>query len=67
MPKKTQDLRVAQGRLNRNRAIRKYFEKRYNTGMRMDVVVSEIISIWGLTEGTITQIVKKRGYYKSDE
>lgn len=64
MSKKIKDDRVRLGKQNRNNAIRKYFEKRYNDGFRYDVIEEEIILKWGLSASTIYMILKGYGYYK---
>lgn len=64
MSKKIKDDRVRLGKQNRNNAIRKYFEKRYNDGLRYEVIEEEIILKWGLSASTIYMILKGYGYYK---
>jgi len=64
MSKKIKDDRVRLGKQNRNNAIRKYFEKRYNDGFRYDVIEEELILKWGLSASTIYMILKGYGYYK---
>jgi hypothetical protein len=65
MPK-IRDCRIRIGRKNRNNNIREYFAKRYNDGIRYEVIVSEIIHRWGLSESTINQIVKSYGNYNEE-
>ena len=62
MPK-VRDERIRTGKINRNKSIRAYFEKRFNAGIRYEVIVGEIINEYGLSESTIYQIVKGNGNY----
>ncbi len=64
MPRQTNDPRVEQGKKNRNKAIRAYFEKRFNEGLRYEVIEEEIILKWGLGSSTINMIIKEYGIYK---
>lgn len=64
MPTRIKDDRVRLGKQNRNNAIRKYFEKRYNDGFRYEVIEEEIILKWGLGASTINKIIKGYGNYK---
>jgi hypothetical protein len=59
------DARVVRGKINRNENIKSYFRKRFNEGARYEVVVDEIILQWGLSESTISQIVKENGNYSA--
>ncbi len=61
------DKRIHTGKANRNRAIREYFSKRWNEGIRWEVIIDEIINRWGIGESTIYQIVKGIGSYKPNE
>ena len=67
MPKKIKDDRVRQGKLNRNNEIRRYFEKRYNAGLRYEIIEEEIILKWGLSSSTINMILNGYGCYKIPE
>ena len=62
MPRVT-DERVLRGKINRNNDIRKYFEKRFNEGLRYDVIEEEIILKWGVSNSTINKIIKGYGIY----
>jgi hypothetical protein len=66
MPR-TKDNRVVVGKKSRNREIRRYFYKRWGEGLRVEIVIAEIISRWCLSESTIMQIIKGQGHYKDDE
>jgi AraC-like DNA-binding protein len=57
------DRRVVAGKQSRNGRIREYFEKRFNAGMRYEVIMDEIISQWGLSESTVSRIIKRSGGY----
>lgn len=58
MPK-IKDKRVSEGKKNRNRAIRKYFDKRWNDGLRTEVIYDEVIAKWGLSASSINKILKQ--------
>lgn len=64
MPRPVKDKRVEIGKRNRNESIRKYFEKRYNDGVRYEVIEEEIILKWGLSSSTINMILNQYGAYK---
>jgi hypothetical protein len=65
MPRKIRDSRIKEGKINRNNAIREYFEKRYNEGLRYEIIEEEIISKWGLGASTINMIINESyGRYK---
>ena len=66
MPK-LKDERIRSGKLNRNREIKIYFEKRWEKGIRWEVIIDEIIMKWGIGESTINQIIKGNGNYKNNE
>ncbi len=57
MPK-IKDKRVVQGKKNRNEDIRKYFEKRWNDGIRYEIIEEEVILKWGVSVSVITRIMK---------
>lgn len=59
MPKIT-DKRVQEGKKNRDRKIRKYFDKRWKDGLRTEVIIEEVIFEWGLSESTINKILKEK-------
>ena len=59
------DKRILEGKVNRNKSIRDYFKKRFNDGMRYDIIMNELIGRYGLSESTIYQIVKRNGSYAS--
>lgn len=54
------DKRVQEGKKNRNREIRKYFEKQWKAGYRTDKIYDEVISKWGLSESSINKILKEK-------
>jgi hypothetical protein len=62
--KRNKDNRLIQGKKNRNNDIRNYFEKRYNEGIRYELIEEEIMLKWGLASSTIYQIIKNYGFYK---
>jgi Mor family transcriptional regulator len=65
---RVKDNRVKFGKANRNKEIRKCFSKRWGEdGIRWEIVMSEMILKYGLSESTIYQIVKRHGYYKDEE
>lgn len=66
MPRKTKDQRVIDGKKNRNRRIRKRFAALWNDGKRIECIMDILISETGLSESTITQIVKNYGHYNDD-
>lgn len=57
MPK-IKDERVLQGKKNRDNEIRKYFEKRWNDGLRYEVIETEVILKWGVSVSVVTRIMK---------
>ena len=67
MSRRVKDIRVLQGRRNRNASIRSYFSRRLEAGYRYDFIVDEIIKRWGLSESTINQIIKGYGGYKNND
>ena len=58
MPRIT-DERVLAGKRNRDRDIRKYFDKRWKDGLRTEVIYDEVINKWGLSSGMISKILKQ--------
>lgn len=52
------DERLRKGKLNRDKAIRAYFDKRWADGMRYDVIEEEIVLRWGVSVSAITRIMK---------
>ncbi len=62
---KIKDIRILKGKKRRNEEIRRYFEKRFNSGLRYEVVMDELILRYGLSESTIYQIIKRKGSYKN--
>lgn len=61
------DERVNDGKKNRNRAIREHFAKRYNDGIRYEIIMEELILKFGLSESTINQIIKGYGNYQNKQ
>ncbi len=58
------DPRVIEGKESRNEMIRMYVKHRMNAhGIRYEVAIDETMKIWGLSESTISQIVKRNGNY----
>lgn len=58
MPK-IKDNRVIQGKKNRDREIKKHFDKRFNEGLRYEVIENEVILKWGVSISTINRILKE--------
>ncbi len=58
MPK-IKDGRVLQGKKNRNKEIRAYFDKRCKEGLRYEVIENEIILKWGVSVSTIAKVLKE--------
>lgn len=65
MPK-IKDKRVSEGKLNRNREIRKFFDKRWKDGLRTDVIYEEVIAKWGLSTSSINKILKQADENETD-
>ena len=57
------DLRILEGRKNRNRKIRKMFDDMTYDHRTLEYTIECIIKEFGLSEGTIYKIIKKEGYY----
>jgi hypothetical protein len=60
------DGRINDGKKNRNKAIREHFARRFNDGIRYEVIMDELIHKFGLSESTINQIIKGYGNYKDE-
>lgn len=60
------DKRVLEGKKNRNRNIRKYFDKRWKDGLRTEVIYEEVIDKWGLSSATINNILKQTDEIEAD-
>lgn len=61
------DKRLLEGKLNRDKAIRDYFEKRWADGMRYDIIEEEIVLRWGVSVSLITRIMKGQYDEKKEE
>lgn len=61
------DKRLLKGKLNRDKAIRDYFEKRWADGMRYDIIEEEIVLRWGVSVSLITRIMKGQYDEKKEE
>ena len=59
MPK-INDKRIRRGKQNRDEEIRKYFENRFNAGIRYEIIEEEIILKWGLSSSAIYRIIKSQ-------
>jgi hypothetical protein len=57
MPK-IKDERVLQGKKNRDEEIRKYFESKWDKGLRYEVIELEIILKYGVSVSMINKIMK---------
>lgn len=65
MPK-INDKRILQGKRNRNKAIRRYFARYFNAGLRYEIIIEKLILKHGLSESSINQILKKYGGYSNE-
>ncbi len=59
------DPRVVEAKKQRNEMIRKKFRAFMNDGRTVEWALNELVKEWGLSESTITQIVKEYGNYKN--
>jgi len=62
MPK-VQDPRVIQGKKCRDEAIRKKFKAYMDENKTVEFALDQLIIAYGLSESTITKILKKTGIY----
>lgn len=53
------DKRVIEGKKNRDNEIRKFFTKRWNDGLRYEVIEDEVIAKWGVSSSAITKLMKQ--------
>ncbi|MBN2263042.1 MAG: hypothetical protein JW735_09020 [Prolixibacteraceae bacterium] len=63
MAKQTNKELLNKNRLKRNDAIRNMFERHMNRNLKIDFSLTEIASVYGLSERTIWAIIKRYGYY----
>lgn len=52
------DKRLQTGKANRAKLVKEYFNKRWNDGLRYDVIEEEIILKFGISATTINRIMK---------
>lgn len=53
------DVRVIEGKKNRDNDIKKYFQTRWAQGYRYDVIEGEVIAKWGVSASAIAKLLKK--------
>jgi hypothetical protein len=58
--------RLKNAKKNRNKLIREDFEKLLNKNIDIKHAVLEVMNKYGLSSGTIWNIIKKTGYYKNE-
>ena len=61
------DPAILQGKHNRNERIRKRFHKFMDDHITVEYALSQIVLEEGLSESTITKIIKEYGSYKPTE